>query len=810
MDGMLDDLRQGVRSLRKNPWTTCIALVTLAVGIGSSTLLFDVMRQWVMNAVSFPEPDRLAVLWEKDAKKGWTGTVSPANYLDWRERSRSFAQLSAWRAPSFNLSGEERPERVEGASVSSDFFAALGVRPAIGREFRRDEERDGAGNVVILSYGLWQGRFAGDRQILGRAIKIDGIARTVVGVMPDDFHFPLMGRANLWIPITFTDRDRADRSTGSCRVLGRLQSGSSLAQAQSELETIAAGIERQYPATNTNSGVLIESLAQEMGKHVGNQALYTGFCTGIAILLIGCANVAGILLARALGRRKEMAVRLAMGAGRSRLIRQLLTENLIMFLPAAALGVLLAHLGGNWITGAIPYENRGYLPNYGRISPDAWTLVYTTIVAILSGVVCGLSPALEASKVRLSETLKDAAGALTASGGGQRMRKALVVGEVMLAMVCIVPAGLVSKSFLRRLAVDPGFRAQGILTAMMQVPATQYPDPARAGDFYGRLLNRVRLLPGVESAAISRFIPFGHRSSSVEYRVEGKPEPLPGEVPGTEIISAMPEYAATLGLRLVRGRFITGQDDAATQPVIVINETMAARSFPKQDPIGQKMRLGPIASEPSRTIVGVVGDVKLFSRSDRPERQSYIPFAQAPSRDVAIVLRTSGPPASLEAPLRAAVAELDPDLPLSGIKPMQQRIDDEDSPFRIFAQFSSFNGLLATFLAAIGIYGVMAYIVAGRTREFGIRMALGARPRDVLKLVAGYGVRLTLMGVFAGAAAAYAVSRLLAGFLFGIDAIEPLIYLLSIAALATGVALASYVPSRRAMRVDPSVALRYE
>jgi putative ABC transport system permease protein len=796
--------------LTRSPGAAILIVVTLALGIGASTLLFNMVRQWVLNAATFPEPDRLAVLWAMDTKKGYLNEVSAPDFSNWRAQNQVFENLSAWTAWNFNLTGGDRPERVLGARVSANFFDTLAVRPALGRSFRPDEESLGSSHVAMLSYGLWHDRFDADPALINKIIKLDGESYTVIGIMPEDFHYTLMGRANVWIPLGLTEKERTDRLNGWLDPVGRLKPGITLAQAQNAMDSIAQQLEKTYPESHTNTGVLLNSLTHEIGKHTGDQGIRMAFCLGICILLIACANVAGILLARSLARGREMAVRVSLGASRSRLVRQLLAENVWLFVVGAALGVVFAKWGGDWITAVIPFENRGYLPNYGRITLDAATLVYASGVALLTAILFGLAPALQSSNPNLVSTLKDAGGAVSTSLRGQRIRKALIVLEVSLALTTLVPAGMMTKWLQNIYALDLGFRPEHVLTARLTLPAAKYRDMYRVTNFYADLTQRIQALPGVTNAAASQFIPFGGDGGGADLFFEGRPAPAPGSVPGTALTCATPGYIATMGIQLIRGRFISQQDGPDSLPVMVINEALANRHFKDQDPLGKRIQLG---RDDKRlwTIVGVVKNSSEAGSMGRPpESQSYIAFAQSPSRSMVLLLKTNKNPASLSAALRESVTTLDSDQPLSQIVPLKQLIDDEEAPFRIFTKFTGFFGFLALFLAAIGIYGIMSFIATGRTREIGIRMALGASAREVLRLVLSFGVRLMFLGIIFGLAGGFALSLMLRGLLAGVNVSDPVFYLLASAVLAVAILAASYFPARRASKIDPLVALRYE
>jgi len=805
-EDLAQDLRYGVRGVRKNPGLMLVAVLTLSLGVGASSWLFSMLRQWVIEAVSFPDPDRLTVLWRLDTKKGWNGGVSAPDFLDWRAQNHVFENLSAWTSDEFNLTGGAIPERIEGARVTADFFRTLGVQPAAGRDFFSGEDQPGATRVAIISYGLWRERFKSE--LNDTVIKLDGEPYTIVGVVPEDFHFPLMGRANIWVPLVFTDKQRADRGTGWLSIIGRRKPEFAEAAVAQAMSTNAGNIEKEHPDTNTNSGVLINTLSKEIGKHVGDQAIYTAFIVGICIALIACSNLAGIYLARAWTRRREMAVRLALGARKSRLARQLLSENALLMPAAIGLGLLIANLGGKWTTNSIPFENRGYLPNYGRITVDTTMVLYAIAVAVVSVLLFSISPVLEGYRVNLTGTLKES-GTSTSPAGGQRLRKLLVICQIVLALMVLVPAGLTSKSLSIILHADLGFRADHVLTAQMSLPAAKYATSVQRLALYNRLLERLRSLPQVESVGASQHIPFGHSSSWLEFRINGRPEPAPGEVPSTLITAVTPGYSAAIGLSLLRGRFISEQDGASTVPVVVIDQTLAGRFFANEEALGRKMRLGRDDAT-WYTIVGIVKDVKFYWPGDNPMNESYVAFAQAPSPVMHLVLHTTADPMALASALQSAVWAVDKEQPISGVQTLETRIDNQEAPVRNITQFSVYFALLALFLAAIGIYGVMAYLVESRAREIGIRIACGAERRSILWLVLTGSLKLTLTGISVGLLGAWIIARVLMNNVFGVSTNTLDVYAISVAVLGVAVLLATLVPLRRATCLDPLIVLRCE
>jgi putative ABC transport system permease protein len=807
LDDLAQDLRYGARTLRKSPGLMLVTVLTLAVGVGGTSLLFSMVRQWVIQAVSFPDPDKLAVVWKVDSKKGWMSGASARDFQDWQEQNQAFETLSAWTPEEFNVTGGDRPERIHGARVSANFFRTLGVLPIAGRDFVEGEDRPGAPRSALISYGLWRERF--QSKLLDQAIHLNGEAYTVAGVLPEDFHFALMGRANIWVPLVFTEKERSDRANGWLSVIGRRKQAVAASAVEPEMNGVARDLERQYPETNTNSAVLVRTLSEEIGRHVGNHALYTGFVMTICIALIACSNLAGIFLARALTRRREMSVRLALGARRSRLARQLLSENALLMPAAIAAGLWMARLAGDWISRAIPYESRGYLPNYGRINMHSTTIAYAVGVAAVSVLLFSISPVLEGCRLNLTKALKESGSTSPSSARSQRLRQLLVICQVVLAMMVIVPAGLTAKSLWRLLRQNPGFRMDHLLTAEMALPVAEYAKTAQRRAFYDHLLERLRALPHVESAAASETIPFGHRENWVPFWIAGKPEPTPGDVPGTLLTAATPGYASTLGLSLLRGRFLSEQDGPHSLPVVVISQTLAQRYFANEDALGRKLRLG--RQDPNwYTIVGIVRDVKINNLDDNPMSQSYTAYAQSPAPSMTVVLRTTGEPAALAPALQSAVQSLDKELPLSEIAPLEQRIADQQAPLRILTQCSSIFAVLAVFLASIGIYGVMAYLVESRTREIGIRIACGAERQRIFWLVLSGALRLMLIGLSAGLLGAWSIARLLMNALHGVSPNDLDVYATAVAVLCGAVLIASCVPVRHATQVDPLTVLRCE
>lgn len=805
LEDFAQDLRYGLRGLRKSPGLMFVAVLTLALGVGASSWLFGMLKQWVIEAVSFPHQERLVVLWKLETKKGWNGPVSAPDFLDWRAQNLVFESLSAWTSDEFNLTGGPIPERIQGARVTAEFFRTFGVRPAAGRDFANGEDQPGASKVAIISYGLWRTRFNSE---LNNTVKLDGESYTIVGVAPEDFHLPLIGSANIWVPLVFTEKQRTDRGTGWLSIIGRRKPEVAESALTPAMNTIARNIEKEYPDTNTNAGILINTLSKEVGKHVGEQAVYTAFIVGICIALIACSNLAGIYLARTLARRKEMSVRLALGAKRSRLARQILAENTLLMPAAIGVGLVIAYFGGIWTTHSIPFENRGYLPNYGRIDVDTATAWYAVAVATLSVLLFSISPVLEGYRLNLTDAFKESGGA-TSAARSQRLRKLLVISQIVLALITLVPAGLTAKSLSLLMRADPGFRADHVLTAQMSLPTAKYPKEAQHLAFCNQLLDRLRTLPHVESVGAGQHIPFGHSATWLDFWIDGRPAPAAGEVPSTVVTNATPGYSAAIGLSLIRGRFITEQDGPDSLRVVVISNSLAERFFAHEDPLGHKLRLGRNNST-WYTVVGIVKDVKFFDLGDAPISESYVAFAQLPSPSMSLVLHTTTDPLAISSALQNAVWAIDKEQPISHVQTLEALINNQETGIRDFTQFAAYFALLALFLATIGIYGVMAYFVEARAREFGIRITCGAERRDILWLVLAGSLKLAATGVPVGLLGAWGIERLLMSQLYGVKTNNVGVYALSVAVLFVAVLLATMLPVRRATKVDPLFVMRVE
>jgi predicted permease len=809
LESLAQDIRFAARMLLRAPGFTIVAILTLALGIGTNVSIFSYVDAWLIKALPFPHCERLVVAKAKDTKKGWTGDhITPGDFISLRDQTASVAAIAAWESNDYNLTGDGTPERIEGARVSWNFFDTLGIQPVLGRSFAPQEDRPGANHVVILSRGLWASRFASDPQIIGRTITVDGESYAVVGVAPANFQFPLMGAANLWTPMAWTDAQRARREGAGYGAVARLRPSSNLAAANSELSAMSAQLERQFPATNENEVFFLGTLRDELAANAGGDQVLVCFWIVGLILLIACANVSNLMIARASGRAKEIALRSALGATRPRIARQLLTESAILFSLGGAAGVLFGSLGMRAIDRLIPDHSRGFLINYGHVELDFLTLGYALGLAFLCGIIFGLAPALQAAKLDLNGALKESAGQLSGSKRGMRTRRIFVAGEIAIAVLVLISTALLVQSFVRMATADPGFHPAKLITAQVELPKNKYPTGAQIRAFYDQTLERMRALPQVQSAAVSQVVPFtGSGEFSKIWRAD-RPAPQPNDTLYSQYAAITPGYFSTMEISLLRGRAFTAADDSASAPVVILGDHLARQLWPDSNPVGQQLVLDDASH--IANIVGVVADVKIFRMTEIPLREVYVPFAQVPSRAAGIVVRSLRVDATLATSMRDAIWSVDPQQPVSQVDRLDTLIRNAVAPNLVLSELAFFFGLLAIFLGAIGIYGVMAHSVAQRTNEIGIRVALGASPRQVVKLVIGDGLRLAAIGIAAGALLALAVTRSMASILFNVKTSDPIIFT-AVAILFTFVAVAACsIPAWRALRVDPTVALRYE
>ena len=813
MQTLLQDLRYGARMLLKQPGFTLIAIATLALGIGANTAIFSVVNSVLLRPLPFDEAERLVRVYATAADRGIrSNPTSWLNFADWRAQNSVFDALAAYSSASATFTGGDAPEQIEGVAASGDLFAVLNARPLSGRVFSLADEQQANKNIVVISHGLWQRSFSADPQIVGRRVTLDATGYTVIGVMPRGFRFPLdQSKTDFWVPLDPQSATNQERGASYLNVTARLKPGVSIEQAQTEMTTIASRLEQEYRDKNAGRGVNLVPLHEALIGEVRRALLVLLAAVGF-VLLIACANVANLQLARAASRGREMAIRTALGAGRGRIVRQLLTESLMIAAAGGAVGLLLAAWGVDLLVAAMPED----IPRAGGIGLDARVLGFTAAVTLLTGLAFGLAPALQSSstgstgKADLTGSLKEGGRGASEGARRNRTRSLLVVTEVALSLVLLAGAGLLLKSFRHLLDVHPGFNPNGVLTASVALPNGKYAEDARQAAFFQQTLSRVAALPGVAAAGVVDPMPLGGSMAMNILSVEGRPPLKAGErlATNSRVISA--DYLKAMGIPLLRGRTLSERDHADAPKVMLINESFARRFLPNEDPIGQRIRL-TIAPNFVAEVVGVVGDVKHRSLDREAGPEAYASYLQVPTPIMSLIVRAaSGDPLNLAVSVRQAVQQVDKDQPLYDVKPMTAWLNESVARQRFNLLLLAVFAAVALLLAAIGIYGVINYSVTQRTHEIGIRVALGAQRRDVLKLIVGQGLALTLAGVACGVAGAFALTRLMAGLLFGVTATDPLTFA-GVAALLVIVAfVACWIPARRATKVDPIIALRCE
>jgi putative ABC transport system permease protein len=796
---MFQDLRYGVRTLLRDPGFTLIAILTLVLGIGVNTAIFSVVNAVLLRPLPFPEPERIVRLWESYLPtNSLLSSVSFRNFLDWRSQNHVFTHMAAYREDGFNLKIGAEPKRVNGARVTVDFFAVLGVQPAVGRAFLPPEDAPGGEHVVIVSHALWQQSSGGDPQLVGRQLTVDGQARTVVGIMPAGFRFP-QDDVELWLP--FALDPQSSRGSRTRRVLGRLKPGVTLSQARAELETIAVSLEQAYPNTNKGWRVSMLPLHEAISGQM-QRPLYVLLGAVLCVLLIGCANVANLLLSRNAARERELAVRVALGAGRSRIVRQLLTESLLLALLGGAGALLFAAWGVKLLTTLGPRN----IPRLSEAAIDIHVLGVTLAVTLLTGLIFGLAPAWQHARLNLNSALKD--GARMVSGSAQRLRQLLVVSEIAFALLLLIGAGLMLKSFARLQQVAPGFDPQHALTMEINLAPAKYARDEQRTAFLQQVLEGLRALPGVEFAGATHRLPL-RGNSIMGFQIEGRPTPAPGERTGANFRAITPDYFRAMGTPLVAGRTFTEAEAWQRPSAVIINQTFQRRYWPDENPLGKRIQLdGP--DDPWLTIVGIAADVKESGLDAETAAGVYAPYVRAPAPGMTLVLRTGPEPLSLAAAASAELRRVDAEQAVSGISTLEELVSETVAQPRFNTGLLALFALLALTLAAVGIFGVMAYAVTARRQEIGLRMALGAEPRDVLSLVVWQGMKLAALGLVIGLLAALGLTRWLKTQLFGVEVTDPLTYIVIAGLVVVVTWLACYLPARRATKVDPLVTLRHE
>ncbi|HKG60298.1 MAG TPA: ABC transporter permease [Pyrinomonadaceae bacterium] len=802
----MGDIRYAMRNLLRRPTFTLIAVVTLALGIGANTAIFSAINALLLKPLPFPDLDRVVAVWDKLPSRGVLhNEVTVANYLDWQSQTQSFEQLALYRWWSANLTGIDPPERIQGFLVTANFLDVTGIKPIMGRNFSPEENQPGKDQVAIITHSLWQRRFGGDPNILNKTITLNGVVRTIVGVMPERFNFPK--GAEVYGPVQMTPELMKSRGSHGYYVIGRLKPGSSIQTAQAEIDNISARLEQQFPETNKGWGATVFPIVADTVR-MYDTALWVMMAAVGFVLLIACANVANLMLARASGRQKEIAVRTALGASRWRIVRQLLTESLIVALIGGALGILIGFSGIDALRAGNPGDAAKYAAGWYQLGINPTVLLFTLGLSVVSGIVFGLAPALQVSKPNLNNSLKE--GTRGTTGTTHRLRSSLVVFEVALSLMLLVGAGLLTRSFLSLLRTDPGFNSDNVLTMALVLPVAKYKGEPAVAAFYNDLDQRVKAQPGVESAALVNFVPLGGANASDSYLVEGEPEPAPGQEYDGRYRVATPDYFRTMDISIVRGRAFTEQDKAGALPVVIVNETLARKHWPGQDPLGKRIRFyGPLERAPWLQVVGVIKDVK-HELNIPVEPEYYLPHAQDSWASMVLVARTTVDPASLAAALRQQVWAIDKDQPVFDVKTMQEVRSTSVAIYSFSSVMLAIFAGVALVLAAVGIYGVMAFAVTQRTQEIGIRMALGARTADVLKLVVTHGMKLALLGIVIGLAGSWALTRFIGKLLVGVQPTDLLTFSLVSLSLLVAAFVACYLPARRATKVDPLVALRYE
>jgi putative ABC transport system permease protein len=804
MESLLQDLRYAFRMMLKAPGVTAVAIITIALGIGANTAVFSLIDAVLIRPLSFPEPERLVVVGiQQPGDNSQYPPLGDADFLAWRERQTTFEDVAAFFIGSNSLTGHGVPERIRGTRVTADFFSVLKAAPAMGRTFRRDEGSPGAAPVVVVSQSFWRTHLDSDPQAIGRSIMLDGKARTVVGVMPAGFHFPRPDRNDVWT-IT-TPATPTARPPFYLTAFGRLKPGATASQAQAELTAIATQVTEQFP----NSRFERTSVVPLKDYLVGNVRVPLLVVSGAVgfVLLIALVNVANLLLARATARRKEMAVRQALGASRLRLTRQVLTESVLLAIIGGAAGLLFA----KWSVGAFVAFGPSYMPRLSEVGLNMRVMFFTATVSVLTGIVFGLVPALTGFSSSLEETLKSGTRS-SATAPGQKTRRLLVISEFALTLMLVVGAGLLLRSFDRLERVNPGFDTSHLLTMNISLPG-RYSEGSQIERFWQQFLGRVQQLPGVKDAAITLSLPPNRLRLTNPFTVEGGFDPS-HPMQAAEEMSISPDYFKTLGIPLVQGRIFNEHDKGAAH-VIIINRELARRYYPGQDPIGKRLQTGDFnPTAPWETIVGVVGDVKYSGLDSAPAPQLYVPFNISGWIDMAwsmnVVIRTAGDPSSVAPAVRQALGGIDPEIPMANVATMDQLLDESvaEQRFRTWL-LGGFAGL-ALLLAGVGVYAVISYSVSQRTGEFGVRMALGAQRHDVLRLVIGQAARLAGVGLLIGIVGAFALTRTMSSLLFSVKASDPVSFAISCVILVAVALLASFIPARRATKVNPVVALRYE
>jgi putative ABC transport system permease protein len=809
MATFVQDVRYGFRMLLKSPGFTGLAVLALALGIGANTAIFSVAIAFLKKPVSLPHLDRLVMVLALAPEQtlGYND-VSPADYLDWKKQAQSFEEMAAMTQGDLNLTGKDDPERVSSSRVSPNFFRVLGEGPAMGRPFLPEEEQVGHEQEAILSHGFWQRRFGSDPNILGKTATFDGKSFTIVGVMGKDFNFP--GGIQVWVPLAMDDKEKAVRSNRYIDPIALLKPGVSLRQAQAEMWAVQDRVRRQFPQVEEGWRMKVMPLDVFVAGELSIEYCEMLIVAVLFVLLIACANVANLLFARSTSRMKEVALRRALGASRARIVRQLLTESVMLAILGASFGLLLGQWGIGLIRFYMPPEVERYLPMWRHVRLETDVFLYTVAVTLLAGLISGLAPALQSSKPDIHEELKEGGRGGTAGRSRQRLRSVFVIAEVALSLILLMGAGLMSKGVHALLFVNQNLDPQQILTMRVVLPESKYKTPQQRASFYERALEQFETIPGLKSAAVATQVPFGDYADIDPLSIQGRVV-QPGEFHRANFQSVNPDYFRMMKISLLDGRLLSETDGADQPPVMVVSQTFARRYFPGENPLGRFAKRGQENSNLSWIkIVGIVSDVKYdpYERQESPP--VYLPYHQAPQSSSYLAIRTEGDPSSFSAAVRHGIDAVDPDQPIDEVWTLQKVISNQVLGNSYVAVMLTVLGMIALVLASIGVYGVMAYSVSERTHEIGVRLALGAKQADVLKLVLTRGVMLISIGLLIGLPASVALAQLLAGVIFGVRAGDLTTFVGVTLLLCAITILACYVPARRAMRVDPMVALHHE
>lgn len=808
MEYLWQDIRHGIRTLLNKPGFTAVALLVLMLGIGSNIALFNVINAIILRPLPFKEPDRIMMVWGKNPRLNLSQTEFPTSYLDfldWQKQNRAFDYISAFQANSVNLAEGSEPERVGGVGVTSDFFKVLGIEAARGRTFLPEEDISGNQTVVVLSHNFWQRRFGSDPEVIGKSISLDGEKHTVVGIMPERFEFPRSSdlpaqfnfpvRVELWMPLKFSPFESQSRGNRVLTVMGRLRADVNPEQAQAEMTAIADLLEQQYPNTNSGYSVKVLPLYEEVVGDI-KPTLFVLLGAVVFVLGVATANVANLMLAHTAARQREIAIRIAVGASRLRIIQRLLTESILLSLTGGAAGALMAM----WATDLIIALSPAGIPRLVDAEFDYRMLIFAVAISILTGIFFGLIPAFHATRLNLNDALKQSGRGST--GSGQRSRSLLVIAEVAITLVLLVGAGLMIKTLLRLYEVDAGFKPDNLLTMQINLPLQKYTDGSQWSAFFEQAIDRVEKLPGVESACVTWQLPISGAAGGASFKIDGRPsDPDAKYSAGIRRVST--GYFQTMGIPLLRGRTLTYQDIQSSTRPIIINQAMAQQFFSGEDPIGKRIIFFGIPRE----IAGIVSNVKYTALDTEAFPEIYL---SSPLWTAHLVVRSSSDPESMIAAVRDQILKIDKDMPVSNIAMMEQLVSESVAGRRFSMLLLNIFAAMALTLALIGIYGVMSYTVTQNTKEIGIRMALGAETRDVLKLVVGQGLALAVIGIGVGVAGAFALTRFMSALLFGVSPTDPFTFTGVAATLLFVAMLACYIPARRATKVDPIMALRQE